>query len=346
MVAGASEVATGGVGLVLGAGGMVGHAWHAGVVAALAEEGWDARGADVVVGTSAGSVVAALLRADLDPRDIHARATDQPLSPAGQRIVAAGLGNRPLAPPSFRPPARGGWAPAAPGTVLRALNPLNPRFGLLTGALPRGTTDTAMISEGIGRLHAGGWPAAPMWICAVRLRDGHRVVFGSDVRSGAPGDVPDHQTVDRGRSQVPVGLAVAASCAIPGFFAPVSIDGVDHVDGGVHSPTNADLLAAVRPRLVVVSSPMSMDRAALRGMRPDRALRLGHRTTLLREVAALRRAGATVISFQPGPEDIATMGPPGTAMDPRRRGPVALRARETTLRRLQRKPVRDALTGS
>ncbi|CAA9218616.1 MAG: hypothetical protein AVDCRST_MAG20-550 [uncultured Acidimicrobiales bacterium] len=336
MVAGASEVGTGGVGLVLGAGGVIGHAWHAGVVAALAEEGWDARRADVVVGTSAGSVVAALLRADLDPSDIYARAVDQPLSPAGQRIVAAGLGSRPPIPPSFRPPARGGWAPAAPRTVLRALNPLNPRFGLLTGALPRGTNDTAMISDGIGRLHAEGWPSATMWICAVRLRDGRRVAFGRDV----PGEVPDG-----GPAQVPVGLAVAASCAIPGFFAPVAIDGVDHVDGGVHSPTNGDLLAAVRPRLVVVSSPMSMDRSALRGMRPDRALRLGHRTTLLREVGALRRAGSVVISLQPGPEDIAAMGPPGTAMDPSRRGPVALQARETTLRRLQRKPVKDALAG-
>lgn len=327
-MAGAADVEAGGIGLVLGAGGVIGHAWHAGVVAALAEEGWDARRADVVVGTSAGSVVASLLRADLDPRDVYARATDQPVSAAGQRIVAAGLGTRPMAPPSFRPPPRGGWAPAAPATVLRALNPLNPRFGLLTGALPRGTTDTAMISEGIGRLHAGGWPQATMWICAVRLRDGRRVVFGKDERS------------------VPVGQAVAASCAIPGFFAPVAIDGVDHVDGGVHSPTNADLLAGPRPRLVVISSPMSMDRSALRGMRPDRALRLGHRTTLLREVATLRRTGATVVSFQPGPEDIAAMGPPGTAMDPRRRGPVARQARETTLRRLQRAAIRDALAGS
>jgi len=325
-VAGAAEVGTGGVGLVLGAGGVIGHAWHAGVVGALAEEGWDGRRADVVVGTSAGSVVSALLRADLDPHDVYARATDQPVSAAGERIVAAGLGGRPMAPPSFRPPARGGWAPAAPRTVLRALNPLDPRFGLLTGVLPRGMNDTAMISEGIGRLHAHGWPEAALWICAVRLRDGRRVVFGQD------------------QQEVPVGLAVAASCAIPGFFTPVAIDGVDHVDGGVHSPTNADLLAALRPRLVVVSSPMSMDRSALRGMRPDRALRLGHRATLLREVATLRRAGSTVISFQPGPDDIATMGPPGTAMDPKRRGPVARQARETTLRRLHRQPIRDALS--
>ena len=316
---------TGGVALVLGAGGVIGHAWHAGVLGALAEHGWDARRADVVVGTSAGSVVAALLRADLAPGDIYARATEGSLSAAGRRIVAAGLGAAPLQPPTFRAPGRGGWSPAAPATVLKALNPFNVRLGLLTGALPRGTNDTAMISDGIGRLHADGWPQADTWICAVRLRDGRLVAFGRD------------------RVDVPVGVAVAASCAIPGFFAPVAVDGVDHVDGGVHSPTNADLLVGRRPHLVVVSSPMSMDRSAVRGLRPDRALRLAHRTTLLREVAGLRRTGATVLSFQPGPSDIAAMGPPGTAMDPRRRGPVARQARETTLRRLERDAVRDAL---
>lgn len=316
----------GGVGLVLGAGGIIGHAWHAGVLAALAESGWDARSADIVVGTSAGSVVAALLRADLDPGDVYARATGQQLSDAGRRIVAAGTGSGPMAAPTFRPPPRGGWAPASPATLLRAFNPLNPRLGLLAaGGLPRGTTDTAIISEGIGRLHGNRWPERPLWICAARLRDGRLVVFGRD-EVGAT-----------------VGEAVAASCAIPGFFTPVRIGGEDHVDGGVHSPTNADLLASRHLALVVVSSPMSLDRSAARRPRPDRALRLGHRATLLREVAAVRRSGTRVVSLQPGPDDLAAMGPPGTAMRPERREPVARLARETTLRRLEAPAVRTAL---
>jgi NTE family protein len=62
------------IGLVLGAGGLVGHAWHAGVLAGLAEGlGWDPRTADVVVGTSAGSVVAAMLRGGLSAADVFAR---------------------------------------------------------------------------------------------------------------------------------------------------------------------------------------------------------------------------------------------------------------------------------
>ena len=315
-----------GVGLVLGAGGVVGHAWHAGVVAALAETGWDARRADVVVGTSAGSVVGALLRAGLGAADIYARATEQPLSEAGRRIIASGMGSGPMAAPTFRPPPRGGWAPASPTTLLRAFNPFNPRLGLLAaGGLPRGTTDTAIISEGIGRLHADGWPDRPLWVCAVRLRDGGLVVFGRDAVKAT------------------VGEAVAGSCAIPGFFAPVRIGGEDHVDGGVHSPTNADLLAGRGLDLVVVSSPMSLDRSAARRPRPALALRLGHRAALFREIAAVRRSGTTVVSFQPGADDIAAMGGPGAAMRPERRKPVARQARETTLRRLETPAIRKAL---
>lgn len=316
----------GGVGLALGAGGVIGHSWHAGVLAALAEWGWDARRASVVVGTSAGAVVGAMVRADLSPADLLARSLDRPLSTAGRRIVAGALLTGPMAAPSFRPPPRGGWAPASPRTLLRAFNPLAPRLGLLAaGGLPRGTTDTAVISDGVDRLHRGRWPDLPLWVCAVRLDDGHLVVFGRD------------------DEQATVGQAVAASCAIPGFFSPVPIAGRDHVDGGVHSPTNVDQLARLDLGVVVVSSPMSLDRTAARRPRPDLVLRLGHRARLVREVATVRRSGTVVVSFQPGPGDIATMGPPGSAMRPGRRGPVARQARETTLRRLDTPAVAEAL---
>ena len=96
------------------------------------------------------------------------------------------------------------------------------------------------------RLHKERWPAEPLWICALRLSDGARVVFGRDA---AP--EPD------------VGTAVEASSAIPGFFAPVVIDGERYVDGGAHSPTNADLVARIGLDLVIVVSPMSARTEAL-----------------------------------------------------------------------------------
>ena len=135
-----------------------------------------------------------------------------------------------------------------------------------------------------------GWPDAPLWINAVELDTGRRVTFGRDI-AHAP-DVAD---------------AVAASCAIPAFFAPVVIDGVRYVDGGVHSPTNADLVAGLGLDLVIVSSPMSVAAAGFR-MAPDQPARRLARYALGREVARVRRSGTPVLTFQPTDTDLAVMG--------------------------------------
>ena len=270
--------------VVLGAGGAVGHAWHAGVLTAVQDvTGWDPRGAGLVVGTSAGSMVGALLRAGIAPQDLFARATDGPLSSEGAAILAA--------------------------------------------ALPRGGVDPG-IAATAGALHRHGWPAEDLWVCAVRLDDGERVVFGRE----AAGDPP-----------VSVGEAVAASCAIPGWFAPVSIGGSDFVDGGAHSPTNADLAGGPNVDVVLVSSPMSLDRTALRRPAVDRIWRIGHRIALQREVADLRRQGATVLTIQPGPEDLGVMGGTVSAMDPERRASVAATARRTVRARLESPRLQDLL---
>src|SRR5512143_2638439 len=90
------------IGLVLGAGGATGHALHIGVLTALEETtGWDPRTADVIVGTSAGAIIAALLRGGLSPRDLAARALGEELSEEGSRIAAI-LG-RPQAAPGGAP---------------------------------------------------------------------------------------------------------------------------------------------------------------------------------------------------------------------------------------------------
>ena len=106
-----------GIALVLGAGGTVGHAFHAGVLTALAEVcGWDARRADVVVGTSAGSVVAALLRAGMPPADL-VRA-GQPAAAVARRVRRSSAGPGSGRPARAAAPAAGGLdglaGPAAP----------------------------------------------------------------------------------------------------------------------------------------------------------------------------------------------------------------------------------------
>jgi NTE family protein len=156
-----------------------------------------------------------------------------------------------------------------------------------------------------------------LWIVAVDLERGRRVTFG-----GA--DAPT--TTD-------VASAVAASCAIPAFFAPVSIGGVRYVDGGVHSPTNADLVAGLNLDLVVISSPMSVARTNPR-FAPDQPARRLARFRLVREVARVRRAGVPVLTFQPTDADLAVMGL--NAIDPDRRADVTRQALESTRLRLAR----------
>ena len=315
------------IGLVLGAGGAVGHAFHAGVLTGLAEEaGWDPRDAEVIVGTSAGSVVGALLRAGLTAPDLAARSVGSALSEDGQRLAArADAGRNHLAPIPARPPRRLVSGMSAPGAFVRAaLQPWKVRPGALAAAaLPEGRVPTEIIAAGLRPLFTG-WPEQLMWINAVDLDRGRRVTFG---HAGAP-------TID-------VATAVAASCAIPGFFTPVTIGGVRYVDGGVHSPTNADLAAGLGLDLVLISSPMSVARTTLR-FAPDQPTRRLARFRLVREVAGIRESGTPVLTFQPTDDDLEVMGL--NAMDPARSADVTSRAIDSTRRRLGRADAQERIS--
>ena len=118
------------------------------------------------------------------------------------------------------------------------------------------------------------------------------------------------------------------------------IGGTRYVDGGVHSTTNADLVAGEQPDLVLISAPMSAVRGAVR-LGPTLPMRQIARLSLAREVAALRGRGITVMAFQPTSADLAEMG--NDALDPSIIGPVARRVRATTAARLARSDVQDRL---
>jgi NTE family protein len=251
-----------GFGLVLGAGGIAGEAFHRGVVRALDDAGLDPRAADVVVGTSAGSIVAASIRRH----------------------------TRPGAPPPLAVRVRPRFADRAGALELvrrprQAVSAL-----LLRPAFLNGRVSPDFILDALRASHGMAWPEAALWIVAVRRGNGRRVVFGMD-----------------GQPPADVGAAVAASCAIPGYFSAVDIDGVSYVDGGVHSPTNADLLSGCDLDLVVVSSPMSMRPRAIR-TRLDVPPRLLFHRYLLAEVWALRRRGCTVLTIEPDAAVLKAMG--------------------------------------
>lgn len=312
------------VGLVLGAGGTAGVAFHAGVLSALAEGlGWDARSAELVVGTSAGSVTASGLRAGLAPADMLARMAGGEMSAEGAALMARtdAVVDRSAVRAAARFPT---GAPAAPSVLLAAgRRPRRVRPGaVVAGLLPPGVVPTDPISAGVDALFGDTWPDKPTWLCAVRLDNGRLTVFG---REGAP--------------TARMGEAVAASCAIPGFFTPVDIGGVRYVDGGAHSITNLSRVARQGFELVVVSAPMS--RTGVRRPGFGALARDFTRLQLGAEARRVRAGGAEVVAFSPTVEDQDAMG--RNPMDPTRQGPIAEQARISTLRRLERPDVHRRL---
>jgi NTE family protein len=310
------------IGLVLGAGGIAGHAFESGVLAAIAERTrWNPQQAEVIVGTSAGSLVGALVRAGVPAADLAARITGDPLTAEGRHLFGG------LEPPrSVQGPARG-FGMAAPEMLIRlAARPWDARTGTVASAvLPAGRVVNHSL-EGLGSLYGErDWPSGSLWICAVRLRDGRRVVFGRD---GAP---PCH-----------VADAVSASCAVPGWFEPVVIAGERHVDGGAHSPSNLDILAGRGLDLVVVVSPMTLE-PSVRGASADTMLRRAVGLRLAQERRQVQARGTPVVVIEPGQRDLDAMGRLSGAMDPARPADVARRSRETTRARLDVTAMREAL---
>jgi NTE family protein len=253
---------------------------------ALAEAGWDPRGAGWLVGTSAGAVMAALLGAGRAPAEMLrtlARTGERGFSP-----TAAGLRFKRAFPVPL---------PASPRLALQALrNPtgLGP-LARVAAWMPNGPLCTEPIAEMVRMVQPRGWVRHPhVWITAYDLDRGERVVFG---RRGQPGaDLAD---------------AVAASCAIPGLYHPVHLGGRRYVDGGVHSPSNLDVLERVPVAAVIYLNPTSslaeVAAAGWRG-RLGRAVRRVSGSYLGSEARALRRRGIEVLLLQPSAADLARMG--------------------------------------
>ncbi|MBA2638141.1 MAG: patatin-like phospholipase family protein, partial [Solirubrobacterales bacterium] len=281
-------------GLVLGAGGVVGASWLIGALEALTDEGWDPRSADRIVGTSAGAIIGALLADGVPPSTMSAYLRGgslDGLAGLSDRGEGAAAGLTPdayrlqLSLPSFGP---GSWRLA----VSTAMRPhRHSPSAVLSGWLPRGILSTAPISSLVSQLIPGDWPAdTSFWTVATDYRSGGRVVFG---RHDAPA--------------LPIGAAVAASCAIPGFYAPVCADGRRYVDGGMTSPSNLDVLHGEDLDLVICLNPSStpVERA---GRSPAahvaRFFRTAARRQLEREAQALREHGTRVVLLQPTTDDL------------------------------------------
>jgi NTE family protein len=278
----------------------MGGAWLTGGLHALAgQTGWDPASADHIVGTSAGSMMAGLLAGGVPPWFMVAHSAGESFDglldaagrPASEADRAAGAIFRPhRGLPALGP---GSWRLIA--TTLRRPHRHRPA-ALAGGWLPRGFISTEPLKSTIRRTTPSGWAAHPnLWIVACDYATGRRVPFGRD---GCP--------------QADLADAVAASCAIPGFYRPVDIGGRRYVDGGMYSTSNLDLLRQAELDLVICLNPTSSLHPTHAWNPVERAAALVRETSgrrLGREARALRAAGTEVVLIQPTAEDLAVMGP-------------------------------------
>jgi NTE family protein len=310
------------IGLVLSAGGGAARAYHAGSLAALAAAtGWDPRSADLVVGTSAGSTAAAYLRAGLSAADDHARFVGGELSTEGQALLARAHASSPTVTEGYE-----GDRSARPLRASLLLRTVVGRASLVTGLAgiaPAGTASNDELGDRIREVCGRSWPAEPTWVCAVRVRDGRRVVFGRD----------DVVTPD-------IGTAAQASCAIPRVVQPIRIGDEDYMDGATHSSTNADLVAPLAFDAVVIVSSMTGATDETRRL-PRHPGRFWFGRVLQREVAQIRSHDTPVLVIEPTMADLAARsGPSATQLSVARQ---AFRSVEEHLRRADNRAALDVL---
>ena len=242
-------------GLVLGGGGVVGIAWEIGVLDALAQDGaLDATAARTLVGTSAGSVVGTQLAAGQRLDDLVAAQLNPPK-------VAVGGG---AAAPDMNAVMQifGGMMTASEMTTELAKT-----TGRLALEAPTGSED-AWVGSFDAFMGVSDWPEADLRVVAMSCTKGERRVWSS-----ADG--------------VPIQRAVASSCAVPGLFPPVTIDGDRYTDGGAWSPSNADILVGEGLDAVLFIGPIG---GFLTGPPQVEA-----------ELAAAAAKGARTGSLLPGP---------------------------------------------
>lgn len=288
--------------LVLGGGGLIGMAYHAGTLKALSEAGVSVENVDVVIGTSAGSVIGAYLTSGWKQTDFyeyaHKRHPNVSKDPDDDKAAVRELFEPLYANRGERVRRWIGSAYALassrglPAKVLRGKSPAK----ALRAAFPAGLYSTERTRQRLQEELPSEWPSDGLRICAVDLYTGRRVAFG------AP-DAPTAGTAE----------AVLASTAIPGVFPPVRIGGRQYVDGGAFSATSLDLAVDAGCTSIICIAPLGY-RSSRKGpieepkiWAPMVARQLFARA-LAREVRYARSRGVDVLVFRPWTDDLPVFG--------------------------------------
>ena len=279
------------IGLVLGGGGITGAAYQFAVLRAIRmATGWDPGTADVIVGTSAGAVVAAMARGDA--LTLHSLVGDAD----DRNEMTTSLQERIY--PRTRVRGVGRWVRWGVLPHLR-----QPGLGLALGspAIYHTGGVSKWLDEELGDL-SHSWPTLPTVIVGYDLEARKRVPFGTEA-------APDVALRD----------AVAASAAVPAVYQPVRIDDRWYVDGGVASGTSADLLLAnERPLdLIVVVAPMAAPRPRPGARFYEDVFDKFGREALAAELAAIRSQwpDTEIVVLRPAAEVLEIMRPNPLAVD-------------------------------
>ncbi len=263
--------------LVLGGGGVAGVAWELGMLTGLHDAGVDVRGADLIIGTSAGSVVGAQISSGTGLETLFASQLT-PVEQSKERAVA--FDGTQMMDAFSR-------AIAELGPDVKAIRA---RIGAYALAAPTITeAERRAIIE--SRLPVHRWPQQRLLIVAIDTATGEEYVI--EQKSGV-------SLVD----------AVAASCAVPGVWPPVTIAGRRYMDGGMRSATNADL-ANGYDRILILN-PLG-----------EAANYFGGGTAA--EATALEQVGSRVLVIGPDTASISAIG--ANPLDPATRKPSALAGR-------------------
>jgi NTE family protein len=270
--------------LVLGGGGPVGVAWESGLVAGLTEQGVRVAEGDLFVGTSAGSIVGSQLAGGKSPQELYER-----------QMAVAEPGGREL---------RNIDLSALIAQFIKLYSSDRPQQELRAevGAFAlqaetMGEDEWIAGFRAMDALEDQAWPHKRFSCTAVDTADGSFKVWDNE-------------------SNVPLSLAVASSCAVPGIFPPVTINGRRYMDGGIRSTTNADLARGYDKVLVVA---VTSSQAGAAG--PNPALADARRRRFESEITDLRQSGSAVEIITPNDDFVRAFGL--NLMDFRRRQEAA-----------------------